>query len=189
MDRRQLKTKQSILSAFSQLLSYKNYSKITVQDIIDEANIGRSTFYSHFETKDALLKSICEEIFEHVFSDNLDSEKTHDFSYSNGDIHSMITHILYHLKDNKNNIIGILKGESSEMFIFFFKQYLNERIISKILISQNKQNSILPFDFLTNHISGSFVEMVHWWITNDMKQKPEDLSFMFMSVISPIFKG
>ena len=188
MDRRQLKTKQSILSSFSQLLSHKSYSKITVQDIIDEANIGRSTFYSHFDTKDALLKSICEEIFEHVFSDNLDSEKTHDFSYSNGEIYSMITHILHHLKDNKNNIIGILKGESSEMFIYFFKQYLNDRIISKILISQNNQNKNLPFDFLTNHISGSFVEMVHWWITNDMRQKPEDLSFLFMSVISPIFK-
>ena len=74
MDRRQQKTRQAVFQAFSRLLEKKKFSNITVQEIIDEANVGRSTFYAHFETKDSLLKAMCTDIFQHVFSNDLRQE-------------------------------------------------------------------------------------------------------------------
>lgn len=79
MDRRIQKTRAAIFLAFETLLMEKSYSNITVQNVIERANIGRSTFYSHFETKDDLLKAMCAELFDHIFSPNLTPESSHDF--------------------------------------------------------------------------------------------------------------
>ena len=46
-DRRITKTRKAIYQAFLQLLNQKDYEAITVQEIIDLADVGRSTFYSH----------------------------------------------------------------------------------------------------------------------------------------------
>ena len=61
MDRRQKKTREAIFNAFCELLSKKRYEQITVGEIIERADVGRATFYAHFETKDFLLKELCAE--------------------------------------------------------------------------------------------------------------------------------
>ena len=186
MDRRQLKTRDAIFEAFGYLLSKKSFSQITVQDIIDKANIGRTTFYAHFETKDKLLKELCIDMFTHVFSDSLSTEDTHDFSKDAGKPHTIITHILYHLLDNKRNIVGILTFESGELFYGFFKQFFNELTSKQLISGRTWKEKEIPTDFIINHISSSFVGMVQWWLDNKLQQTPEQLSNYFMSVIEPI---
>lgn len=186
MDRRQQKTRAAIFSAFTSLLAEKSYSKITVQEIIDAANVGRTTFYAHFETKDDLLKELCEELFGHIISSAMDCTHTHGL-YSDGNApESVFCHLLQHLQENDHNIIGLLSCESSEIFLRFFKDSLNGLIRSQFVNQDRKANTDIPQDFLINHISGSFVEMVLWWIKGRMKQTPADLDRYFRSVIEPI---
>lgn len=54
-DRRMIRTKKCLADALKQLIVEKDYDSITVQDIIDRANVGRSTFYTHYENKEQLL--------------------------------------------------------------------------------------------------------------------------------------
>ena len=123
MDRRQRKTRAAIFQAFTRLLDKKTYTALTVQEIIDEADISRSTFYAHFETKDELLKAMCTDIFDHVFSDELLSEENHDFSHHSS-FKDRITHILYHLQEKQQSIKGLFSGECGEVFLRYLKEYL-----------------------------------------------------------------
>lgn len=175
MDRRQRKTRQAVYKAFTELLEKRPYSDITVQEIIDAADIGRSTFYSHFETKDGLLKALCTEIFEHVFSEELMKESTHDFSNRKKDLNARITHILYHLWDSRGYIRGILSCESGEIFMRFFKEYLAE--LFKMAVE--KENRGIPGDYMLNHLVCDFAETVRWWMKND-GYSPEEISGFFL---------
>ena len=118
MDKRIQKTQHKIYTGFSSLLKKKSYNKITVEDMLKESNVSRSTFYMHFKTKEDVLNSISENIFSHVFSHALTVEQTHDFSHSDIFEYShLITHILYHLHDEKELITAILASESIEPFL------------------------------------------------------------------------
>lgn len=54
-DRRIQKTKKLLADSLARLMREKEYDAITIQDIIDKANVGRSTFYAHYESKEMLL--------------------------------------------------------------------------------------------------------------------------------------
>ena len=179
MDRRQQKTRAAIIKAFSRLIEKKHYINITVQDIIDEANIGRSTFYAHFETKDDLLKALCNDIFRHVFSDEIMSEECRDFSCGDdGSLEGKLAHVLYHIKESEINIAGIFSCESGELLMGYFKEQLSQ-LFAKYL---NNLNVTAPPDFVLNHFVGSFAETVKWWIKKKMECKPEETARYYMEV-------
>lgn len=179
MDRRQKKTRQAIFDAFASLLEQKNYNLITVQNIIDRANIGRSTFYAHFETKDELLQALCSNIFSHVFSEPLHSEKSHDFSGMNYDLDERITHIFYHLKDNQTEIIRLLSCESGELFLGCFKDCLPP-LFHDALSTAHRE---IPPSFLESYLADSFANAVKWWSREGMKTSPEKMAGYYLTIL------
>ena len=66
-DRRLRRTRKLIQNALFNLMQTTPYRKIRISQIAEEADISRSTFYQHFETKDALLLSVADEIIESYF--------------------------------------------------------------------------------------------------------------------------
>ena len=87
----------------------------------------------------------------------------------------------------KKSLRAYISCESSEIFLRYFKDSLSELIQSQFVVQNRHANESLPDDFLINHIAGSFVEMVLWWIKGRMKQTPEELDRYFRAVIEPIF--
>lgn len=183
MDRRQKKTRDAIFNAFTELLSKRHYNQITVGEIIERADIGRATFYAHFETKDYLLKALCEELFCHIFDASETGGEKHSHIFDCDAPSSVILHLLQHLQKNDNHILDLLACENNELFLRYFKENLKMLIRKKPEIFGNKKDSELPDDYWINHISATFVETVRWWIHNGMKESPEALSSYYLTVI------
>ena len=179
MDRRQRKTREAIYRAFMALLKEESYAKITVQQIIDRADIGRTTFYTHFDTKDALLQTFCTDIFDHVFSQELDKEETHDFSHDH-DTRARVTHILYHLQEHIDYLSGILSGESDAVFMGFMKQRLAELFAPAV-----SKEAAVPYDYMLNHMVCDFSETIRWW-TKNPRYSPEEISRFFFETTTGI---
>ncbi|MBR6633621.1 MAG: TetR/AcrR family transcriptional regulator [Clostridia bacterium] len=174
MDRRQQKTRKAIFKAFRLLLEKKRYDHITVQEIIDEADVGRSTFYSHFETKDMLLEAMCSEIFFHVFEYDPCPWSGRDY-----DLEGKLSHTLWHVRDSKNDLSGILTSDSGELFMNYFKKHIRNLFENNIDLF----DAGVPRDFLLNHLSCTFAEAVKWWVARDFSESPEELAQYIMTLV------
>ena len=178
MDRRQKKTRNAIFKAFTDLLSQKEYSQITVADIIESADVGRATFYSHFETKDYLLKELCEELFCHIF-DAAENKKTHTHIFDCNAPDSVFLHLFQHLYKNDNNILVLFSCRNNELFFSYFKNNLGKLVESQLSLFSEKRRKELPESFWVNHIQSVFVETLRWWVDNNMSVSPETITEYF----------
>ena len=183
MDRRQRKTREAIFAAFTEFLSKKDFNQITVSEIIDMADVGRSTFYSHFETKDFLLKELCEELFCHIFDamSNVNQEHKHIFDCDAPK--SVFFHLFQHFKNNDNNILKLISSENNELFLKYFREKLAELVVSRLDLFECERSDELPESFWINHITSTFTETLRWWVKNKMAESVETITeYFFLAV-------
>lgn len=184
MDRRQRRTRELIFKAFTELLAQKNAGKITVGEIIEKADIGRATFYAHFPTKDLLIKELSEELFCHVFDSTKQHVDKHRHIFDCEAPSSVCLHLFEHLQNNDNGILNLLASPNNDMFLRYFKNGLIKLIENGPQSFGGDSPSALPKDFLVNHLASTFVETVRWWIKNNRKQTPEEITRYYLLAIN-----
>lgn len=183
MDRRQQKTRKAVFSAFEELVSEKRYEQITVQDIIDKADIGRTTFYAHFETKDSVLDAICTDLFTHIFDEHPEAEKDHDFSKSLNTLQDKQTHIMYHLKEDQKRYSRLFSGESAELFWTYFRRWFEKELGVEIRAKLKTRKLVVPEDLYISLYIGMFIETIKWWFDHSCQEKEEMVERYFEEMI------
>lgn len=178
MDRRQRRTRTAIFEAFIALLSQKNYAQITVGEIIAQADVGRATFYAHFETKEFLLKAFCQELFAHVFASDGDAVHNDLFHCEAPD--SVFLHLFYHLQKNDNHILDLLSGQNNSLFLGYFKAELKVLVRSELSSFSHRKDPSLPEEFWIDHIASAFVGTLQWWLENGKQESVEQITRYFM---------
>lgn len=177
MDRRQRKSRKAIYDAFEALMAERHYSQVTVAQIIDRADVGRSTFYAHFETKDDLLRSICAEMFDHIFEGVNVYCVTHK-ELQTADLKGKLAHLLYHLRDSHSGVCGKLISEGEPIFTGYFKSQLCALIEAEIEPSRTGA----PADLQIAMLVAAFSQAVGWWLAGGASERPERIAEWFVEL-------
>ena len=183
MDRRQRKTREAIFKAFIALLSKKDFGQITVGEIIELADVGRATFYAHFETKDFLLKELCSELFCHLFDRMDDGQNGHRHIFDCDAPDSVFLHLIKHLQKNDNNILTLLSCRNNGLFLRYFREGLTALVENNLRLFAARKHPVLPHSFWVDHIAATFLETVKWWIENGMRESPETVTDYFLLAV------
>lgn len=179
MDRRQRKTREAIFSAFTELLNRKGFTQITVGEIIEKADVGRATFYAHFETKDYLLKELCEELFCHILdvAEGGSCDHRHIFDCDTTD--TVFLHLYRHLQKNDHNLLQLLSGQNNDLFLPWFKEQLRQLVTAQLSQFAARKHERLPESLWIEHITSTFIEVLRWWIAEGMKETPQTVTEYF----------
>ena len=183
MDRRQRKSREAIFKAFTTLLSQQPLSQITVGQIIDQADVGRATFYSHFETKDFLLKAFCEELFCHIFDDICPENCNHRHIFEGSNSDSVFLHLFSHIAKNDNNLLTLLSCRNNDVFLQYFRDSLTLLIENQITLFSDRKDPMLPDSLWQQHIVTTFIDTLKWWVAGGLLQSPEVITDYFFKIV------
>jgi len=167
-DRRSQRTRHLLSAALVELIKEKDYNGITVSDIIERANVGRSTFYAHYRDKDDLFVGELDRVIE-LLSHRIPDQKEMPFFPSLG--------LFHHVGEEYELYKSLLWGPGIDLLIKHLQKSLTKRIEQGLQESRKEFN--VPIPILANFIGGSFLTLLQWWLENKMIYPPEEMNEIF----------
>jgi AcrR family transcriptional regulator len=175
-DRRSQRTRQLLGAALIELMLEKGYGSISVSDLIERANVGRSTFYAHYRDKDDLLVSELNRVVD-LLNEHLtgDEPARSPFFSSLG--------FFRHLAEQYDLYKALFWSPGADLLFKHEQRYLSEKIEQRL--AQSGQAFSVPLSVLANYLAGSFLTLLKWWLDNKMIYSPEQMDEFFQKLILP----
>lgn len=169
-DLRILKTRENIKTSFINLLLIKEFKDITVQNIIDEALIGRSTFYDHYYDKYNLLEHLVNEVlndFKLFINDRFNLKSHDDFIY-------FFSSILEYYSKQRNVFLALLNThtESIDLYNSLFN-ILKDSLSSYWNNINIKTKFNIPKEYFCRIYASTAMTSIQWFIENNEDYTPE----------------
>ena len=186
IDRRSARTRQLLHSALLALMLEKRYDKITVQDIIDRADVGRSTFYAHYRDKEDLLVTNFERMLE-LFSDHWVAHAKDLGPESTGEATMSVAALFDHAQEFHDLYKALVWGKGIELIHQQAQQFFSQRV--EALLRANilpGTTSTVPLPLLANHIAATLGALLRWWLEAEMPHTPAEMDHYFHQLITPV---
>jgi len=187
-DRRSLRTRQLLGEALIVLLLEKRYDDITVQDILERPNIGRSTFYEHYWDKEDLLASEIERVI-----DVLDQRMTTPSQHPADLIPSLA--LFQHVQEQQRLFQAFLRGQGIRQALNrgqgfravtqAFEDLLRQRVEQRLRGERKQGGSDELLVALATYIAGAFMTLMQWWLETELAWSAERMDALFRDLVLP----
>jgi len=180
LDRRVQRTRQLLQEALVMLILEKGYEAVTVQDLIDRANVGRSTFYSHFRDKEELFLSGFESLWSQ-FELHLASQSATD------DSPWVISRIMFQHAQSYHRVYKALVGKQAGHIMLAQIHKVLTALTREQLRSQmaNQNSDLVPQEVMAHHLVSSFLALLTWWLDQDLPYSAERMNDMYRQLTQP----
>ena len=181
MDRRQERTRRTLRTALVALILRKGYDATTIQDIIDEANVGRSTFYAHFTGKDDLFREGFVQLRELLQAQR--AEVVNAGQISDGDALGFSLPMFRHVKDHGELYAALVGERGGAIAIHEVRALLADlaegdlkNLFKDRALAKSERELVLQF------IVGAFMSVLIWWLDKNARLSPEQVDSAFRSL-------
>ena len=174
-DRRVRRTRKLLHDAFLALVLEKGYEKTTIQDILDRADVGRSTFYVHFRDKEALLTASFDGM-----RDQLEHELAGIDASGPVDV-TLPSALLYAHAYRNQQVYRALCGRQGGALV---QRYLR-RLIGDLLrkhLQPNASRAHVPIDVAAEFYTSAALGLLVWWIDHDFCNGPAWLTATYRTL-------
>jgi len=185
VDRRVQRTRQLLGEALIALIVEKGYEAITVQNIIDRANLGRSTFYAHYQDKEDLLLSGMEDVVHSLIRGVENSATAGEENSEKRQILSTLP-IFCHAQEQYELHKAMVAGRGMDVFIKSIQNHLSHHVQEQIeRVVPAGQTPSVPPPVMATYLAGTLLTLLVWWLENNMPYPPERMDEMFQALTMP----
>lgn len=162
LDRRVQRTRQLLKDALIALITEKGFDLITIQELLDKANVGRSTFYLHYENKNDLLHAIFYDV-QQDFSLYLESNKKSIAYQNEGRSKDVCFQSLVFIENNRSLFIALLINSGLSDFEGYLYTYLYQ-VIYSLLETKMPKITNKSLESISNYKTSGFIGIIKWWL-------------------------
>jgi len=183
VDRRSIRTRNALREALIQLIGERGWDAIAVQDLCERANVGRSTFYSHFPNKDALLLGGLEDLRVELGRQATLRSPAKGGSSSPGFRFSL--GLIEHAHQQRKVFRGLIGRRSG----YVVQQRFREMVVRLIDDELPPSKGRLPKAAIARALAAAFVELLAWWVEQRSPMPPAELALRFDELSQPFVKS
>ena len=184
-DRRVRRTRESLHKALISLVLEKHYDSITVQEVLDRADVGRSTFYTHFQSMDELLSLGTQELrvtLNTALEQQRKSVKPHE------NVIAFSRAMFDHAYGYRNIYFALLNTGAWPIVRQQLQAVLDDLIRRecKAEIAKLKTaNSDVPLDLFVHYLTAAFFSVLIWWLNRRSRLTPSQIDDVFRALVLP----